>query len=115
MDILDFKDNYLIYSNKGTLSKVSYEDLLVIESDKPFVWFYLKKTKFLIQCSLVLVAKSLKNYFVQINRQVIVNMKYVECIVFEQASYWVKMKTGVMYRISERREKKVRNSFRLYA
>lgn len=113
MDILDFKDDYFIYSHKGNLLKASYEDLLVVECDKPFVCFYLKETKFLVQSPLDNVAKSLKEYFVQINRQVIVNMKHVECIVCQQASYWIMMKNGVQYKISERREKIVRNAFRL--
>lgn len=36
MDILDFKNDYFIYSNRGNLSKVFYEDLFVVECDKPF-------------------------------------------------------------------------------
>lgn len=89
MDILDFKDDYFIYSNKRTLSKASYEDLLVIECDKPFICFYLEGRKFLVQCSLESVAKSLKEYFIQVNRQVIVNIKHVDRIIYQQTSYWV--------------------------
>ena len=115
MNILDFKEDSFIYSNKGNLSKAFYKGLLVIECDKPFVCFYLKERKFLVQCSLESVAKSLKEYFIQVNRRVIVNMKHVECIICLQASYWVKMKNGIQYKISERREKIVHEAFRLYA
>ena len=104
MDILDFKEDYFIYSNKRNLSKASYDDLLVIECDKPFICFYLKERKFLVQCSLESVAKSLKDHFIQVNRQVIVNMKYTECIIYQQASYWVVMINGVQYKVSKRRE-----------
>lgn len=115
MDILDFKDDYFIYSNKRSLLKAPYEDLLVVECDKPFICFYLKERKFLVQYSLESVAKSLKEYFIQVNRQVIVNMKHVDRIIYQQASYWVMMKNGAQYKISERRGKTVRNAFRLYA
>lgn len=115
MDILDFKDDHFIYSNRGNLSKAFYDDLFVVECDKPFVCFYLKDKKFLVQCTLDKIAKLLKEYFVQLNRQVIVNMKHVECIVCQRKSYWVMMKNGVQYKISERREKTVRYAFCLYA
>ncbi|RKU65096.1 LytTR family DNA-binding domain-containing protein [Parabacteroides sp. AF17-3] len=115
MEILDFKDDYFIYSNRGGLSKAFYDDLFVVECDKPFVCFYLKDKKFLVQCTLATIAKSLKDYFVQVNRQVIVNMKHVEHIVCLRGSYWVMMKNRVQYKISERREKTVRDAFRLYA
>lgn len=115
MDTLDFKEDYFIYSNKGNLSKAFYEDLLVVECDKPFVCFYLKERKFFIQCSLETIAKSLKEYFVQVNRQVIVNMKHVERIICHQASYWIQMMNGSQYKISGRREKIVRDAYRLYA
>lgn len=114
MDILDFKNDYFIYSNRGNLSKVFYEDLFVIECDKPFVCFYLRDKKFYIQRTLEIVAKSLKEYFIQVNRQVIVNMKQVERIICRQTSYWIIMQNGSEYRISERREKVVREAFRLY-
>jgi hypothetical protein len=113
MEILDFKDDYFIYSNRGNLSKAFYDDLLVVECDKPFVCFYLKDKKILIQCTLATITKSLKDYFVQVNRQVIVNMKHVDRIIYQQTSYWVMMKNGVQYKISERREKIVRDAFRL--
>ncbi|MFV0585033.1 MAG: LytTR family transcriptional regulator DNA-binding domain-containing protein [Parabacteroides gordonii] len=111
MNILDFKEDYFIYSNRGNLSKASYEDLLVVECDKPFVCFYLRERKFLVQCSLESVAKSLKEYFIQVNRRVIVNMKHVDRIIYQQRSYWVMMKNGIQYKISERREKIVRDAF----
>lgn len=115
MNTLDFKDDHFIYSNRGNLSKAFYDDLLVVECDKPFVCFYLKERKFFVQCSLEIVTRSLKEYFVQVNRQVIVNMKHVERIVCKQGTYWVVMKNSVHYKISERREKTVRSAFRLYA
>lgn len=113
MNILDFKKDSFLYSHKGNLSKASYEDLFVVECDKPFVCFYLKDKKIFVQCSLESVAKSLKDYFVQVNRRVIVNMKHVESIICQQASYWVRMKNGAQFKISERREKTVRDAFRL--
>lgn len=65
-----------------------------------------------MQCSLEFVAKSLKDYFVQVNRRVIVNMKHVESIICQQAAYWVRMKNGTQFKISGRREKTVRDAFR---
>ena len=46
--------------------------------------------------------------------KIIVNMKHVERIVCQQASYWVMMKNGAQYKISERREKAVRDAYCLY-
>ena len=115
MNMLDFKEDIFVYSHKGNLSKASYEDLFVVECDKPFVCFHLKDEKILVQCSLEFVANSLKVYFIQVNRQVIVNMKHVESIICKQASYSVRMKNGAQFKISERREKIVRDAFRLYA
>lgn len=114
MNILDFKGDYFVYCHKGNLLKASYEDLFAVECDKPFVCFYLKDKKFFVQCSLEFVAKSLKDYFIQVNRQVIVNMKHVESIICQQRSYSVRMKNGTQFKISERREKTVRDAFRLY-
>ena len=114
MDILDFKEDYFIYSTKGNSYKVLYQDLLVVEYDKPLVCLYMKANKFIIQRSLEFVCKSLKEYFVQVNRQVVINMKYIECIICEQNSYWVIMKNGAQYKISGRREKIVRDAFRMY-
>ena len=42
-------------------------------------------------------------------------MKHVEHIVCLRGSHWVMMKNRVQYKISERREKTVRDAFRLYA
>lgn len=115
MNILDFKEDHFIYSHKGNQSKASYEDLFAVECDKPFVCFYLKDKKIHVQCSLEFVAKSLKDYFIRVNRQVIVNMKHVESLICQQTSYSVRMKNGAQFKISERREKIVRDAFRLYA
>lgn len=75
MGKLDFKDDYFIYLYKGSLLKALYADIISIESDKPYVKFYLKATKFSVIGSLVEVEENLEKWFVEINRKVIVNMK----------------------------------------
>lgn len=114
MEILDFREDYFICSNKGNLYKVSYEDLLAVECDKPFVSFYLKEKKFFIQRTLCFVKNFLKEYFVQINRQVVINMKYVDSLIYKQNSYWLVMKNGEQYKVSQRRVRSVRDAFCLY-
>lgn len=58
MENLDFKDDYFIYLYRGSSLKALYTDIISIESDKPYVKFYLKETKFSVTGSLVEVEKN---------------------------------------------------------
>lgn len=111
MEILNFKEDYFICSNKGNLYKFSYEDLLVLECDKPFVCFCMKEKKFFIQKTLSFVREYLKEYFIQINRQTIINIKHVDSLIYEQSSCWIIMINNERYKVSERRKKEVRDAF----
>ena len=46
MEILDFKDDYFIYSNREGLSKAFHDDLFVVEWVKQFVCFFFKVGSF---------------------------------------------------------------------
>ena len=111
MESVYFKDDFLLYTHKGNIEKITYGDIVSIECDKPYVKFCLANAKsFSIQQSLFVVGNYLKQEFVKVNRQVIVNMRYAQKIVFEGKQCYVYLK-GFKYKISVRLEKAVRVAF----
>ena len=114
MESVHFKDDFLLYTHKGNIEKIMYGDIVSIECDKPYVKFCLTSSKsFSIQQSLLMVGNCLKQEFVRVNRQVIVNMRYAQKIVFEGKQSYVYLK-GFKYKISVRLEKAVRVAFFQY-
>lgn len=111
MDIVKVKDNSIVYTYKGGLKTSCCSDLIAVECDKPFIWLIFKNEKVLVRTSLNTVEALLQTYFIRISRQVIVNMHHVSELPFENGSYWIYLKNGVKYKVSERREKAVRLTF----
>lgn len=114
MDIIEVKGESLVHSYKGGL-KISFcNDLLAVECDKPFIWLIFKDEKVLVRVSLITIEIQLQNYFVRINRRVIINMQHVTQFIFKNGSYWIYFQKGIEYKVSERREKYVKSAFLLY-
>ncbi len=107
MDTLLFKRNTFTYSYKGGLRTSSYEDLLAIESDKPFVKLNLTDSSIFVRASLNFVETNLQQCYVRISRQVIVNINLAQKITLKNGSYWIHLSKGLEYKISERRQKDV--------
>ncbi|RHJ85306.1 LytTR family DNA-binding domain-containing protein [Parabacteroides sp. AM08-6] len=114
MDIVKVKDNSIVYSYKGGLKISCCSDLIVAKSDKPFIWLIFVNEKVLLRISLNSIETLLQSYFVRISRQVIVNMHHVSEFSFERGSYRICLNNGLTYKVSERREKIVRDAFLFY-
>ena len=115
MDILKVKDNMIIYSYRNGLKTSLHSDLVALVYNKPNIWLIFKDEEVLVHVSMLQIESVLKNNFTRINRQVIVNMNHVSEFIFKDGSYWIHLKRGLEYKISERRKKAVREAFLLYA
>ena len=114
MDILKVKDNMIIYSYRNGLTSL-HSDLVALVYNKPNIWLIFKDEEVLVHVSMLQIESVLQNNFTRINRQVIVNMNHVSEFIFKDGSYWIHLKRGLEYKISERRKKAVREAFLLYA
>ena len=115
MDILKVKDNLIIYSYRTGLKTSLHSDLVALVYNKPNIWLIFKDEEVLVHVSMLQIESVLQNNFTRINRQVIVNMNHVSEFIFKDGSYWIHLKRGLEYKISERRKKAVREAFLLYA
>ena len=115
MDILKVKDNMIIYSYRNGLKTSLHSDLVALVYNKPNIWLIFKDEEVLVHVSMLQIESVLQNNFTRINRQVIVNMNHVSEFIFKDGSYWIQLKRGLEYKISERRKKAVREAFLLYA
>lgn len=115
MDILKVKDNMIIYSYRNGLKTSLHSDLVALMYNKPNIWLIFKDEEVLVHVSMLQIESVLQNNFTRINRQVIVNMNHVSEFIFKDGSYWIHLKRGLEYKISERRKKAVREAFLLYA
>ena len=115
MDILKVKDNIIIYSYRNGLKTSLHSDLVALVYNKPNIWLIFKDEEVLVHVSMLQIESVLQNNFTRINRQVIVNMNHVSEFIFKDGSYWIHLKRGLEYKISERRKKAVREAFLLYA
>ena len=115
MDILKVKDNMIIYSYRNGLKTSLHSDLVALVYNKPNIWLIFKDEEVLVHVSMFQIESVLQNNFTRINRQVIVNMNHVSEFIFKDGSYWIHLKRGLEYKISERRKKAVREAFLLYA
>ena len=115
MDILKVKDNMIIYSYRHGLKTSLHSDLVALVYNKPNIWLIFKDEEVLVHVSMLQIESVLQNNFTRINRQVIVNMNHVSEFIFKDGSYWIHLKRGLEYKISERRKKALREAFLLYA
>lgn len=115
MDILKVKDNMITYSYRNGLKTSLHSDLVALVYNKPNIWLIFKDEEVLVHVSMLQIESVLQNNFTRINRQVIVNMNHVSEFIFKDGSYWIHLKRGLEYKISERRKKAVREAFLLYA
>lgn len=115
MDILKVKDNMIIYSYRNGLKTSLHSDLVALVYNKPNIWLIFKDEEVLVHVSMLQIESVLQNNFTRINRQVIVNMNHVSEFIFKDGSYWIHLKRGLEYKMSERRKKAVREAFLLYA
>lgn len=114
-EYLDFKELFLIYSHRGSVRKIPYEEILSIECDKPYVEFRLKNSKhFSVKTSLLEIQKNLNLEFLRVNRQIIVNMKNAQFLISDAKGCWIQMEDNLRYQISVRLQAAVRVAFCLY-
>lgn len=111
MDTIKLKNNSIVYSYKGGLKTSLCNDLLAIESDKPFIRLIFKNEKVLVRASMISIETRLEDYFVRISRLVIINMHYASEYRLKNGVYQIHLTNGSEYKISERREKAVQSAF----
>lgn len=114
MDTFVFKENSFVCSHKGGLVTFSYEDLVSIESEKPLIRLRLNEMTISVKTTLCNIENHLNVFFVRVNRQVIVNMKYANRIICNPKEDRIQLKNGLEYKISERKKRDVRLSFLQY-
>lgn len=114
MNILIFKENTFICSYRGGIVVTPYVELISIECDKPLVKFRLKHCALSGKCSLSSIDVYLNDFFIRINRQVIVNMQYATSISKRKDGHWLQLEYGLEYKISVRNIKNVYSSFLIY-
>lgn len=114
MEILILKENSFVCSHKGGLVTFSYEDLISIECEKPLIRLRLNEMTISIKTTLCNIENHLDVFFVRVNRQVIVNMKYAIQIISNPKEDRIQLKNGLEYKISERKKRNVRLSFLQY-
>lgn len=112
MDTIQLNDNMIVYPYKGGLKTSPCNDLVAIESYKPFIKLIFKDGKTLVRASLASIEKKLDSYFVKISRQVIVNMHYASGYRSKNRVYRIYLTNGLEFKVSELRDKDVRNAFR---
>ena len=115
MDTLKVKDNMIIYSYRDGLKTSWCSDLIALVYNKPNIWLLFKNEEVLVHRSMIQIESALQSNFTRVNRQVIVNMHHVSEFIFKDGSYWIHLKSGLKYKISERREKAVREAFLSHA
>lgn len=111
VDTLVFKENCFFGYHKRGIEKFSYEDIQVVEYDKPLINVKFRDGKLVVKWNLYSFEETLASHFARINRQVVVNMKLVRQIVLENGTFWLLMFDGSKYRISRRRYKYVTELF----
>lgn len=114
MDVIKIRNKTLIHSYKGGLKISSMDDLVAIECDKPFIRLIFKNEKVLIRGTLKTIEIQLQNHFVRISRQIIVNMLLISEFVLKNGAYWLYYQKELEYKVSERKEKAVREAFLSY-
>lgn len=113
MEELTFEGTFFKYSNKNNIWGVEYDDIISIESDKPYIRFLLDGSKKIVmKKSLLDVQKNLnERLFVRINRKTIVNIKKVQSVVKNGDVYTLSMQNGLEYVVSIRTVSLVRKYF----
>lgn len=113
MEQLVFEETFFLYSDKDNMRKVSYDDIVSVECDKPYIRFLLKDSKtIIVKKSLLDVQKNLnEKLFVRINRKTIVNMKNVQSVLKNKDVYSLLMQNGLEYVVSFRTVSLVRKCF----
>ena len=115
MDTIEVKDDMIIYSYKHGLKTSWCSDLVALVYNKPNIWLVFKDDEVLVHISMIQIESVLQSNFTRINRKVIVNMRHVSEFIFKGGSYWIHLKNGSLYKVSERREKAVRAAFLSHA
>lgn len=111
MDKIEFgKDNFL-FSYKKSCGTTSYNELIAIEYQKPYIVLYIGSNKLLFQMNLCDVLECLPSHFLLINRKTIVNMQHVIGIVVREKRHYIQLDNDESYEISYRKVVKVKENF----
>lgn len=98
-----FKDLFFLYHYKGGYDMCLYDDLIMIECIKPYVKICMKERSVLLQMSLCSVESMFPSAFYKVNRNIVVNIKYVVSVIHENNGYWIRLNTNTLYKVSRNR------------
>lgn len=111
MNKIEFCKDHFLFSYKRNCGTHSYNELVVIEYQKPYIVLYIGSNKLLFQMNLCDVLECLPFYFLLINRKTIVNMQHAISIVVRGKRHYIQMDNDASYEISYRKVAKVKENF----
>ncbi len=77
---IDLFPNKLIVIENNRSYLLPFDEIIAIESDKPYVVIFTKQYKHVVRCTLTTLERKLPEFFCRCNRSVIVNLTAVSCI-----------------------------------
>lgn len=111
MNKIEFCKDHFLFSYKRNCGTHSYNELVVIEYQKPYIVLYIGSNKLLFQMNLCDVLECLPFYFLLINRKTIVNMQHAIGIMVRGKRHYIQMDNDASYEISYRKVAKVKENF----
>lgn len=111
MDKIEFGKDHFLFSYKKNCGTNSYNDLVVIEYQKPYIVLYIGNNKLLFQMNLCDVLECLPSYFLLINRKTIINIQHAIGIVVREKRHYIQLDNDEFYEISYRKVVKVKEHF----
>lgn len=111
MNKIEFCKDHFLFSYKRNCGTHSYNELVVIEYQKPYIVLYIGSNKLLFQMNLCDVLECLPSHFLLINRKTIINMQHAIGIVVRGKRHYIQLDNGESYEISYRKVAKVKENF----
>lgn len=113
MDKIEFGKDHFWFSYKKNCGTKSYNELVVIEYQKPYIVLYVGSNKLLFQMNLCDVLECLPSYFLLINRKTIINIQHAIGIVVHEKRHYIQLDNDEFYEISIRRVTMIKKAFML--
>lgn len=113
MDKIEFGKDHFLFSYKKNCGTNSYNELIAIEYQKPYIVLYVGSKKLLFQMNLCYILESLPSHFLLINRKTIINMQHAIGIIVREGGIYIQMDNDEFYNISIRRIPVIKKAFML--
>lgn len=111
MDTIKFEKDKFLFSYKKSCESYSYENLIAIEYEKPYIVLRVDKSKLVFQMNLCEVLEKLPFHFQLVNRSTIINMERAIRVISQNKEYFIQMDNELVYKISCRKVAVVKENF----